>query len=61
MKAGLCVGQPHLNMELAQYGVDETPYCAQYVVYVGDRPEDEAAAKNAGVPFQWAAEFFGGI
>jgi phosphoglycolate phosphatase-like HAD superfamily hydrolase len=23
-------------------------------VYVGDRPEDEQAAQQAGVPFQWA-------
>ncbi len=28
-------------------------------LYVGDRPEDEQAAKNAGVDFQWASEFFG--
>jgi D-glycero-D-manno-heptose 1,7-bisphosphate phosphatase len=26
---------------------------------VGDRPEDEAAAKNAGLSFQWANVFFG--
>lgn len=30
----------------------------QYCLMVGDRPEDEAAAKNAGVPFQWAKDFF---
>lgn len=29
------------------------------VLMVGDRPEDESAAANAGVPFQWAAVFFG--
>lgn len=28
-------------------------------LYVGDRPEDEQAAKNAGVAFQWASSFFG--
>lgn len=28
------------------------------VLFVGDRPEDEAAARDAGVPFQWAHEFF---
>jgi D-glycero-D-manno-heptose 1,7-bisphosphate phosphatase len=28
-------------------------------LYVGDRPEDEQAAKNAGVDFVWASEFFG--
>lgn len=29
------------------------------VLYVGDRPEDQAAAQDAGVAFQWAEEFFG--
>lgn len=29
-------------------------------VMVGDRVEDEAAAKNAGVRFVWADQFFGG-
>lgn len=28
-------------------------------LFVGDRPEDELCAKNAGIPFQWACEFFG--
>lgn len=28
------------------------------VLFIGDRPEDEAAAKDAGVPFQWADAFF---
>ena len=27
-------------------------------LYVGDRPEDEQAAKNAGVAFMWAQDFF---
>jgi len=27
-------------------------------LYVGDRPEDEEAAKNAGCAFMWADEFF---
>lgn len=31
---------------------------AQGVLYVGDRPEDEAAAKDAGVSFQWTRVFF---
>jgi D-glycero-D-manno-heptose 1,7-bisphosphate phosphatase len=30
------------------------------VLYVGDRPEDQAAARDAGVPFQWAHAFFEG-
>jgi D-glycero-D-manno-heptose 1,7-bisphosphate phosphatase len=33
-------------------------YSAQETLYVGDRPEDEAAAADAGVAFQWAEEFF---
>lgn len=32
---------------------------ARGVLMVGDRPEDEAAANDAGVPFQWSHEFFG--
>lgn len=28
------------------------------VLFVGDRPEDESAAKDARVPFQWADLFF---
>lgn len=31
---------------------------AAETLMVGDRPEDEQAAKNAGVAFQWAHEFF---
>jgi len=33
-------------------------YSASETLYVGDRPEDEAAARNAGVGFQWADDFF---
>jgi D-glycero-D-manno-heptose 1,7-bisphosphate phosphatase len=29
------------------------------VIYVGDRPEDQAAANDAGVPFIHAAQYFG--
>lgn len=35
------------------YGPAET-------LYVGDRPEDEQAARDAGVAFAWAEEFFNG-
>jgi D-glycero-D-manno-heptose 1,7-bisphosphate phosphatase len=28
------------------------------IIYVGDRPEDQAAAADAGVAFSWAEEFF---
>jgi D-glycero-D-manno-heptose 1,7-bisphosphate phosphatase len=31
---------------------------ASGVLMIGDRPEDEAAANDAGVPFQWSSEFF---
>jgi len=29
------------------------------ILFVGDRPEDEQAAANAGVAFQWAADWRG--
>lgn len=39
--------------------IEDHPYDAGLgVLYVGDRPEDEAAAKDAGVAFQWAHVFF---
>lgn len=53
-------GMLHESMARAAYDADETPNYTQYVLYVGDRPEDQQAAANAGVPFQWAADFFGG-
>lgn len=28
-------------------------------LFVGDRPEDEECARNAGIEFQWAKDFFG--
>lgn len=31
---------------------------AEGVLYVGDRPEDQAAAEDAGVAFQWEHDFF---
>lgn len=31
-----------------------------HTLMVGDRPEDEQAAQNAGVAFMWADEFFSG-
>lgn len=31
---------------------------AAETLFVGDRPEDEQAAKNAGVSFAWSHEFF---
>lgn len=32
-----------------------------HTLMVGDRPEDEQAAQNAGVAFMWADEFFKGL
>lgn len=32
-------------------------YSSQNTCYVGDRPEDEAAARRAGVSFQWAEDW----
>jgi D-glycero-D-manno-heptose 1,7-bisphosphate phosphatase len=32
---------------------------AEDTLMVGDRPEDEGAAKSAGVDFMWANQFFG--
>jgi len=32
---------------------------AEEVLYIGDRPEDEAAALAANIPFLWANDFFG--
>ena len=39
-------------IQLFQVELEET-------LFVGDRPEDEQAAKNANVDFMWAYEFFG--
>ncbi len=33
-------------------------YDPDQTLFVGDRPEDEAAARDAGVRFQWADAFF---
>jgi len=35
-----------------------TGVSAEETLMVGDRPEDEQAAKSAGVAFQWAEDFF---
>jgi D-glycero-D-manno-heptose 1,7-bisphosphate phosphatase len=37
---------------------DYSDAAALGVLMVGDRPEDEAASADAGVPFQWAHIFF---
>lgn len=38
---------------------DYAAHAAEGVLFVGDRPEDEAAARDTGVAFQWADDFFG--
>jgi D-glycero-D-manno-heptose 1,7-bisphosphate phosphatase len=45
-------GMLHEIMECFNVAPNET-------IYIGDRPEDEKAAVNAGVAFSWAHEFFG--
>ena len=45
--------------QMIQEAMAESPEAAALgVLFVGDRPEDEAAAKDAGVSFQWAHIFF---
>lgn len=40
--------------------VEETPGAGpESSMYVGDRPEDQQAARDAGVGFAWEHEFFG--
>lgn len=35
-------------------------YSPADTLFVGDRPEDEQAARDAGVAFQWAEDYFNG-
>jgi D-glycero-D-manno-heptose 1,7-bisphosphate phosphatase len=45
--------------QMIREAMEESPEAAALgVLFVGDRPEDEAAAKDAGVAFQWAHIFF---
>ena len=44
---------------MLQEAIKAHPHAARLgVLFVGDRPEDEQAAANAGVSFQWADDFF---
>lgn len=46
---------------MEDYGLwPDDPVDRLHVLFVGDRPEDESAAKDAGVAFQWAHVFFKG-
>jgi D-glycero-D-manno-heptose 1,7-bisphosphate phosphatase len=45
-------GAGMLNLAMVRH-----KYSPQNTLYVGDRPEDEAAARRAGVQFQWAADW----
>lgn len=71
---GNCVCFNHPNGKIEQYRKDDydrKPHpgmlfktMAHHFVYahetlfVGDRPEDEQAARNAGIAFMWSDEFF---
>ena len=51
-------GKPEASMILE--AIMDHPDAAQLgVLMVGDRPEDEEAARRANVPFRWARIFFG--
>lgn len=39
----------------------ELGYTASDTMFVGDRPEDEQAAADAGVAFMWERDFFGPV
>src|SRR5260221_6228794 len=39
--------------------IDTSGEAKQDTLMVGDRPEDEQAAQNAGVAFAWSKDFFG--
>jgi D-glycero-D-manno-heptose 1,7-bisphosphate phosphatase len=45
-------GAGMLNLAMVRH-----KHSPQNTLYVGDRPEDEAAARRAGVQFQWAADW----
>lgn len=45
---------PGMILDLA----DAYGFALPQVVFIGDRPEDQGAAKNAGVQFVWAWDFF---
>lgn len=48
------------NPDMLFEAIREHPHAASLgILMVGDRPEDEEAARLANVPFQWAHVFFG--
>jgi D-glycero-D-manno-heptose 1,7-bisphosphate phosphatase len=54
--------KPNIGMlaEFEKEAYDEGFICDwDNSLFVGDRPEDEGCAKNAGIPFAWAWDFFG--
>ncbi len=46
---------PGMLLQIMQY----TQIGPIHTLMVGDRPEDEQAAQNAGVAFAWSTDFFG--
>lgn len=74
-KAGLYVCYNHPKAKIEQYRIedhrrkpgpgmleeamDDFDVDEEDTLFVGDRPEDEQAAKAAGCSFMWAKDFFG--
>lgn len=56
----LMIEQAHQEALIDYYNVETEEFEDVPIVFIGDRPEDEGAARAAGVPFQWAEEFFRG-
>lgn len=46
------------NGGMIKQAMEDVGFPPLWVLYVGDRPEDEGAAKAAGVDFMWAKDFF---
>jgi D-glycero-D-manno-heptose 1,7-bisphosphate phosphatase len=54
--------KPDIGMlVLCEYECFENGYMIDWAnsLFVGDRPEDQECARNAGIAFQWAWDFFG--
>ena len=47
------------NPGMLMQGAEDFDIDLKNSIMVGDRPPDQGAAKNAGVPFKWAKDFFG--
>jgi len=47
------------DAQIDYYNAETDEFADVPALFIGDRPEDEAAARDAGVPFDWANRFFG--